>query len=276
MLFRSNDSGWANATTYGSYGVSPWGSRVSGFPSGTSAQWIWSANNDADDTVYLRYIITIGDGPTNQQPTSAFSSNCTGLSCSFTDSSSDSDGSIVSRAWNFGDGNTSTSQNPSHSYAADGTYTVSLTVTDDDGATATTSQSVTVSGSSGDGGSQDPVELTLTLSADNADEVYVNGQYLGSSGNWMQASTYTVNLQPGENVIAVKGIDAGGVAAFIAYMSWAGGSAVSDSGWKVSTSAASGWNSTGFDDSGWANATDYGGYGEIGRASCRERVCHRV
>ncbi|MDH3610982.1 MAG: PKD domain-containing protein, partial [Nitrosopumilus sp.] len=49
--------------------------------------------------------------------------------------STDSDGTIVSYDWNFGDGNTGTGVSPSHTYAASGTYSVSLTVTDDDGAT---------------------------------------------------------------------------------------------------------------------------------------------
>ncbi len=81
----------------------------------------------------------------NIAPTAAFSFTTAGLSASFTDASTDSDGAIVSWAWDFGDGNTSTGQNPDVTYAAGGTYTVSLTVTDDQGATGSTSQSVTVS-----------------------------------------------------------------------------------------------------------------------------------
>ena len=49
--------------------------------------------------------------------------------------STDPDGSIVSYAWDFGDGNTGTGVNPSHTYAAAGTYDVQLTVTDDSGDT---------------------------------------------------------------------------------------------------------------------------------------------
>src|SRR5206468_487661 len=60
----------------------------------------------------------------NQSPTAAFTSSCNALSCSFTSTSSDPDGSIASYAWTFGDGATSTAQNPSHTYAAGGTYTV--------------------------------------------------------------------------------------------------------------------------------------------------------
>ena len=86
-----------------------------------------------------------GGGGGNTPPTAAFTSSCSSLSCSFTDGSTDSDGTVTAWSWNFGDGNTSTTRNPSHTYASGGTYTVSLTVTDNAGATGSTSQSVTVS-----------------------------------------------------------------------------------------------------------------------------------
>jgi len=81
----------------------------------------------------------------NQPPTANFTSSCTGLSCNFTSTSSDPDGSVASYSWTFGDGTTSTAQNPSHSYAAGGTYAVTLYVTDNQGAqSTTTTKSVTV------------------------------------------------------------------------------------------------------------------------------------
>jgi PKD repeat protein len=58
--------------------------------------------------------------------------------------SSDSDGSIVSYDWDFGDGATGTGVAPSHIYATGGTYTVSLTVTDDGGATGTDTTTATI------------------------------------------------------------------------------------------------------------------------------------
>jgi len=51
--------------------------------------------------------------------------------------SADTDGTIVSYNWDFGDGITDTVANPTHTYATTGSMTVTLTVTDDDGATDT-------------------------------------------------------------------------------------------------------------------------------------------
>jgi serine protease len=97
----------------------------------------------------LLYSIIGSGGGGNQPPVAAFTYTCSGLTCQFTDGSSDPDGSIASRSWAFGDGTTSTATNPSKTYGASGTYTVTLTVTDNGGATGTTSQNVSVTSTSG-------------------------------------------------------------------------------------------------------------------------------
>ncbi|HSQ85615.1 MAG TPA: PKD domain-containing protein [Desulfobacterales bacterium] len=59
--------------------------------------------------------------------------------------SSDSERTIVSWFWDFGDGETSTEQNPEHRYTKFGVYSVTLTVTDNDEASQSTSQDINVS-----------------------------------------------------------------------------------------------------------------------------------
>jgi chitodextrinase len=84
--------------------------------------------------------------PANQPPTAAFSSPSSNqLTCSFTSTSSDPDGTITTQQWDFGDGGTGSGGSPSHTYGADGTYTVKLTVTDNLGAQDVVTHDVTVS-----------------------------------------------------------------------------------------------------------------------------------
>jgi len=90
------------------------------------------------------YAWTTSPSP-NAAPTAQFTSSCLDLTCAFTDISTDSDGTIASWSWDFGDDGTSTAASDSHTYAADGTYTVTLLVTDNGGATGSVSSSVTVS-----------------------------------------------------------------------------------------------------------------------------------
>lgn len=80
-----------------------------------------------------------------QDPNANFTTDCAGLSCQFMDTSTDPDGSIVERAWDFGDGGSAGSANPSHTYASAGSYDVTLTVTDDYGGSDSATQAVSVS-----------------------------------------------------------------------------------------------------------------------------------
>ena len=67
------------------------------------------------------------------------------LNVQFTAIASDSDGTIVSYAWTFGDGATSSSANPAHVYTQTGTFAVTLSVTDDQGAFVTANYAIVVS-----------------------------------------------------------------------------------------------------------------------------------
>jgi len=111
-------------------------------------QSTWSNDTNRCD---LAHPVVGGGGGTGGTPTANFSYTTSGLTANFTDSSTDSGGSITAHAWTFGDGGTSSATNPSHTYAANGSYSVTETVTD--GASGkTSSKTATVAVSSGGGG----------------------------------------------------------------------------------------------------------------------------
>jgi PKD repeat protein len=81
----------------------------------------------------------------NHPPTAGFASSCTSdFTCTFTDQSTDQDGSVVSYRWDFGDGQVSDGRNPEHTFALEGTYLVKLTVTDNEGQTTSFTSQVAV------------------------------------------------------------------------------------------------------------------------------------
>jgi PKD repeat protein len=114
-------------------------------------QSTWS--NDTNECDISHPIVT-GGGSTGGTPSAGFSFTTSGLTANFTDTSTDSGGTIGSHSWTFGDGATSTATNPSHTYAAGGTYSVTETVTDSSsGTSSSVTHSVTVSSGGGGGGS---------------------------------------------------------------------------------------------------------------------------
>ncbi len=72
-------------------------------------------------------------------------SGTVGIAVMFNGSGSyDTDGTIASYMWDFGDGSTGTGVMPMHTYSAAGTYTVTLTVADDEGATDSDTSSAVI------------------------------------------------------------------------------------------------------------------------------------
>ncbi len=87
-----------------------------------------------------------------------------GTTVTFTDQSTDSDGTIASREWLFPDGTTSTEINATYTFQQAGMFNVRLTVTDNRGGTSTASKTINVR--SGDVGAFTLLWSTAVASAD--------------------------------------------------------------------------------------------------------------
>ena len=123
---------------------------TSGNDSGETAASGWDYTTGWGSVIVNQFSSLAGGGSGGGgNPVANFTDSVNGLTVNFTNTSTDTGGTISSYAWTFGDGGTSTSASPSHTYTAAGTYTVTLKVTDNTGATNSTSKSVTVSSGGG-------------------------------------------------------------------------------------------------------------------------------
>lgn len=92
-----------------------------------------------------------GDGPSRRPPTAVITVVPTSGPAPLTvalsgEASSDTDGTIESYAWDFGDGASGGGVMAQHTYATVGEFSIRLTVTDDDGATGTATTTVVATG----------------------------------------------------------------------------------------------------------------------------------
>jgi PKD repeat protein len=78
--------------------------------------------------------------------------------------STDTDGTIVSYLWNFGDSTTGTGVSPTHTYTIPGNYTVILTVTDNDSLINSNSTTVSINVSG-------PPTITIAIASSNIEPI---------------------------------------------------------------------------------------------------------
>ncbi|PCC34446.1 PKD domain-containing protein [Glutamicibacter sp. BW77] len=172
--------------------------------------------DDDGDSALSTSEITVQELPPNEAPTAAFTAAVEFLNVQFDASpSQDTDGTIESYQWDFGDGTpavTGTEAIATHEYAQAGNYTVSLTVIDNLGASATTTQELEVNGNQPPvasftaatndlkvevdaSQSADPEDGSLTYSWDFGDgSETVEGSESSASHVYALAGEYTIKL----------------------------------------------------------------------------------
>jgi PKD repeat protein len=135
--------------------------------------------DDAGDSTAVTQSVTVGPKP-DRMPVAAFTApSCNvGSVCQFEDSSTDPDGTIVSRRWQLGNGSGSTLRNPTVTYRATRSYSVTLTVTDNTGATASVTRMISVAAARP---ATAPISLNLS-SGTSQDHQYVMVTWSGASG----------------------------------------------------------------------------------------------
>ena len=136
IRYKVDGTNYVISGSYGSYAVSSEGSHTVEYYAVDNA-------GNACSTATISFTIQKNKPPVanfTYSPLQPYDTD----TITFADRSTDEDGSIVNRTWDFGDGSVAYTQNPTHKYADNGTYVVKLTVKDDKGANASTSQIIEV------------------------------------------------------------------------------------------------------------------------------------
>ncbi|HEY3407819.1 MAG TPA: PKD domain-containing protein [Propionicimonas sp.] len=190
-----------------------WGGNSSNYFNGTLDE-VAVYSHALSSTEVVNHFAKGGGQLPNVNPTADFTFTVDKLAVAFTDASTDSDGTVASYLWDFGDGQTSTLASPSHTFAAAGPQTVKLTVTDNKGGTGTVTKTVTTVANQPPTGSFSSVvtkqQVSFTSTANDADGT-VTG-YLWNFGDGSATSnlvnpihafpgvaTYTVSLTLTDN-----------------------------------------------------------------------------
>jgi len=154
-------------------------------------------------------VLLTGCTAINSPPVASFtcfpSSGESPLTVSFDASSShDSDGTIVTYQWTFGDGSGGTGVTTSHAYttASNQTYTATLKVTDNEGAQSTKSRTISVTGS--------PLEILdwQLLPYDNMFMPWVvTGHAKNVSGHTLSYASVNAQFYDANNVLLTSWLD---------------------------------------------------------------------
>jgi len=104
----------------------------------------------------------------------------------------------------------------------------------------------------------------LTVSADDAAEVFLNGVAIANCDHWERPvrTEVTVRLNQGDNVIAVRARNRAGAAGLLVHLNLGGEQVlVSDGSWLTSASEEPGWTTLAFNAAHWATARSLGPHG---------------
>ena len=116
---------------------------------------------------------------------------------------------------------------------------------------------------------KDPVKSAiLRITGDDQLTVYLNGMKIGSARNWKTPLklNLTKRIIKGENVIAVTGLNLGGLGGVVAILEIvekddSKHTLVTDERWLVNQTTSEGWMTPNVDGKGWAAATIVGDHG---------------
>jgi PKD repeat protein len=164
QVLQSSDPSSLSAAISGSLASGTYYLRIRGVGAGNPLNTGYSNYGSVGNYVITGSISS--STPSNQPPVAVAAASATSgtapLTVAFSSGGShDSDGSIVSYSWNFGNGATSSAANPSYTYTNTGAFTATLTVTDNNGATNSAGVVINVGSSSGGTG---PTILTQPVS----------------------------------------------------------------------------------------------------------------
>ncbi|MFL5402590.1 MAG: PKD domain-containing protein [Gemmatimonadales bacterium] len=145
-------------------------------------------DNAGDKNAKTLGVVVTAATPVNVPPVASFTvPTCAATAaCTFTSTSTDADGTVVSAHWDFGDQTSMDGLSVDHTYSAAGTFNVTLTVTDDKGAASTpVTQAVTVNPAAAQDctTSGSSVVCTLTITSRSTISVAINDRSCELDGN---------------------------------------------------------------------------------------------